>query len=75
VIAYVLVDASSGRVDHLTAAMEGAHQAVEWVRVVAGDVDYIVKVDVAEAATIHEVTAGLLAIDDIDDTLTYVAMQ
>jgi DNA-binding Lrp family transcriptional regulator len=75
VIAYVLVDASSGRVDELTASMAEVHPAVEWVRVVAGDVDYIVKIDVAEAGAIHEVTAGLLDIDDIDDTLTYVAME
>jgi len=55
--------------------MAEVHPAVEWVRVVAGDVDYIVKIDVAEAGAIHEVTAGLLDIDDIDDTLTYVAME
>ena len=74
-IAYVLVDANSGRVDELTDAMAGVHPAVEWVRVVAGDVDYIVKIDVTEAAAVHEVTAGLLEIDDIGDTLTYVAME
>jgi DNA-binding Lrp family transcriptional regulator len=75
VIAYVLVDANSGRVDELTAAMAEVHPSVEWVRVVAGDVDYIVKIDVAEAAAVHEVTAGLLEIGDIGDTLTYVAME
>ncbi len=75
VTAYILVKASSGDVDRLKAEMTSVDGSIESVSVVAGDVDYIVKLRVdgpgdlkSTAASIHE-TAG------IEDTRTYIAMD
>ena len=75
VIAYVMVKVNTGEADRLKAAMSDL-DGVEEVHVVAGDVDFVVKVDVDSPGAVKEVAAtGIPGIDGVEDTQTYIAMD
>jgi len=75
VVAYVMIKAHSGDADRLKADIESVDGVVE-ISIVAGDVDFIAKVDVDSPADVKDVAAtGIQAIDGIEDTQTYVAMD
>ncbi|MFB6179828.1 MAG: Lrp/AsnC family transcriptional regulator [Halorientalis sp.] len=75
VTAYVMVKALSGDADRLKADIEAVEGVVE-ASIVAGDVDFIAKVDVDSPAEVKDVAAsGIQAIDGIEDTQTYIAMD
>ncbi|MFB6302690.1 MAG: Lrp/AsnC ligand binding domain-containing protein [Haloferacaceae archaeon] len=74
VVAYVMVTASTGEAERLKAAMSEVDGVVS-VDVVAGDVDFVVKVEVDSPEAVREVaTDHIHAIDGVADTRTYIAM-
>ncbi|MFB6092067.1 MAG: Lrp/AsnC ligand binding domain-containing protein [Haloquadratum sp.] len=75
VTAYVLVKASTGEVDRLKSAISSIDDAVRSVSVVAGDVDYVVKADVDDAAAIDEIAAAIREVAGIEATETYLARE
>jgi DNA-binding Lrp family transcriptional regulator len=75
VTAYVTVKASTGDVDRLKAEMAAIDDAVESVSVVAGDIDYIVKLRVDGPSDVKTVAASIHEMAGIEDTQTYIAMD
>ena len=73
--AYVMVKATSGDVDRLTAEMGSVDDAVESVSVVAGDVDYIVTLRVDGPSDVKGVAASIHGMAGIEDTRTHIAMD
>lgn len=75
VTAYIMVKANSGDADYLKNEME-AIDGVGSARIVAGDVDFIVTVDVDSPAEVKNVAATEIQnLDGIDSTQTYIAMD
>ncbi len=75
VIAYVLVEASTGEADRLAEEM-GTVDGVESVHVVAGDVDFVVRVNVDSPAAVRAaVVSAITGIDGVENTRTYLAMD
>ncbi|MFC4357605.1 Lrp/AsnC family transcriptional regulator [Halobium salinum] len=75
VTAYVMVKANTGEADRLKSEMVGL-DGVESVNIVAGDVDFIVKVSVDQPAQVKEIVADhIQAIDGVEDTQTYISMD
>lgn len=75
VIAYVLVEASTGEADRIAAAIR-AVDGVESVHVVAGDVDFVVRVAVDSPAAVRAaVVSAITGIDGVENTRTYLAMD
>ncbi|MFB6281208.1 MAG: Lrp/AsnC family transcriptional regulator [Haloferacaceae archaeon] len=75
VVAYVLVTAATGEAERLKAAMADIDGVVS-VDVVAGDVDFVVKVEVDSPEDVRGVAADRIhAIDGVADTRTYIAMD
>lgn len=75
VTAYILVKANTGEADRLREAMSGT-DGVESVHIVAGDVDFFVKVVVDEPADVKGIVAdSIQSIDGVEDTQTYIAMD
>jgi DNA-binding Lrp family transcriptional regulator len=75
VVAYVLVEASTGEADRIAAAMRDV-DGVESVHVVAGDVDFVVRVAVDSPAAVRAaVVSAITGIDGVENTRTYLAMD
>ena len=75
VVAYVLVEASTGEADRVAAAMR-AVDGVESVHVVAGDVDFVVRVNVDSPAAVRAaVVSAITGVDGVENTRTYLAMD
>ena len=75
VTAYVMIKANTGEADRLRADVEGI-DGVERAYIVAGDVDIIAKVDVDSPGGVKEIAAdGIQALDGVEDTHTYIAME
>jgi len=75
VVAYVMVKANSGEADRIRSDIAAIDGVVE-VSIVAGDVDFIAKLDVASPAEVKNVAAtGIQDIDGVENTQTYVAMD
>ncbi|WP_247010027.1 Lrp/AsnC family transcriptional regulator [Halorientalis litorea] len=75
VVAYVMVKANSGEADRIRSDIVALDGVVE-ASIVAGDVDFIAKLDVASPAEVKNVAAsGIQDIDGVEDTQTYVAMD
>ena len=73
--AYVLVKAHSGDAERLKGEILDV-DGVESAYIVAGDVDFIATVDVAETTDVKSVAATHVQnIDGVEDTQTYVAMD
>ncbi|WP_336024743.1 Lrp/AsnC family transcriptional regulator [Halobellus salinisoli] len=75
VTAYVMVKASTGDVDRLKSEMTALDSGVESVSVVAGDVDYIVKVRVDGPEDVKEIATAIHEMPGIENTQTYIAMD
>ncbi|MFC7202589.1 Lrp/AsnC ligand binding domain-containing protein [Haloferax namakaokahaiae] len=75
--AYIMVKASavSGSIDELKAALLDVDNGIESVHIVAGDIDFIVKVDVESPANVKEIAGGIQSVEGIEDTQTYIAMD
>jgi DNA-binding Lrp family transcriptional regulator len=75
VTAYIMVKANTGEADRLKGEME-ALDGVTSAHIVAGDVDFIVKVDVGTPAEVKNIVADhIQAIDGVEDTQTYISMD
>ncbi|MFB6188698.1 MAG: Lrp/AsnC family transcriptional regulator [Halapricum sp.] len=75
VIAYVMIKAHTGEADRLRREIEAIEGVLD-VHIVAGDIDLIAKVEVDSPAQVKDVAAThIQAIDGIEDTQTYIAMD
>ena len=75
VVAYVMVKASSGDADRIRGAIDGLDGVTE-ARIVAGDMDFVVKVDVESPGDVKRVAAdGIQGVAGVENTRTYVAMD
>ena len=73
--AYVMVKAHTGEADRLRDQIE-AIEGVDRAHIVAGDVDLIAVVDVDSPAAVKDVAATQIqAVDGVEDTQTYIAMD
>ena len=73
--AYVMVKAHTGEADRLRDEIE-AIEGVDRAHIVAGDVDLIAVVDVDSPAAVKDVAATQIqAVDGVEDTQTYIAMD
>lgn len=74
VTAYVLVKSNTGEADRVKESIEAIDGVVDG-HIVAGDVDFIVKLSVESPARVKDIAAsGILGIDGVEDTQTYIAM-
>ena len=74
VTAYVMVKANTGDADRVKREIE-ALDGVEEAHIVAGDVDFVVRVRVDGPSQVKEVAAdGILGIEGVETTRTYIAM-
>ncbi|MFC7135504.1 Lrp/AsnC family transcriptional regulator [Halobaculum litoreum] len=74
VVAYVMVKAASGDADRIRDGILGL-EGVDEVHIVAGDMDFVVKVDVEAPTDVKRVAAdGIQGITGVEDTQTYIAM-
>lgn len=75
VIAYVMVKAHTGDADRLKNDIEAVDGVVE-AHIVAGDVDFIAKVNVETPAEVKDVAAThIQEIQGVETTQTYIAMD
>jgi DNA-binding Lrp family transcriptional regulator len=75
VTAYVMVKANTGEADRLKAEISEI-DGVESVHIVAGDVDLVAKLVVADTGAVKTITAdGIQSIPGVEDTQTYIAME
>jgi DNA-binding Lrp family transcriptional regulator len=75
VTAYVMVKANTGEADRLKAEIAEI-DGVESVHIVAGDVDLVAKLVVADTGAVKTITAdGIQSIPGVEDTQTYIAME
>ncbi|AAV47984.1 AsnC family transcriptional regulator [Haloarcula quadrata] len=75
VIAYVMVKAHTGDADRLKDDIEAVDGVVE-AHIVAGDVDFIAKVNVETPAEVKDVAAThIQEIQGVETTQTYIAMD
>ncbi|MDQ2071189.1 Lrp/AsnC family transcriptional regulator [Haloarcula sp. NS06] len=75
VIAYVMVKAHTGDADRLKTDIEAVDGVVE-AHIVAGDVDFIAKVNVETPAEVKDVAAThIQEIQGVETTQTYIAMD
>lgn len=75
VTAYVLIKANVPSVDRIRDAVRDLDGVVD-AHIVAGDIDVIAKVDVDSPADVREtVASGVLTINGVESTQTYMAME
>jgi DNA-binding Lrp family transcriptional regulator len=75
VTAYIMVKANTGEADRLKSEIE-ALDGVASAHIVAGDVDFIVKVSVDTPAQVKNIVADhIQAISGVEDTQTYISMD
>ena len=75
VVAYVMVKASTGEADRVRGSIRDL-DGVEEAHIVAGDMDFVVKVTVDGPAAVKRIAAdGIQGIDGVEDTRTYIAMD
>jgi DNA-binding Lrp family transcriptional regulator len=75
VVAYVMVKAASGDADRIREGIDGVDGVTE-AHVVAGDMDFVVKVDVEGPGDVKRVAAdGIQGVSGVEDTHTYIAMD
>ncbi|SEL84293.1 Lrp/AsnC ligand binding domain-containing protein [Haloferax larsenii] len=75
--AYIMVKAATvaNGIDQLREELVDVDHGIESVHIVAGDVDFIVKVDVDSPADVKEVANGIQQVEGIEGTQTYIAMD
>jgi DNA-binding Lrp family transcriptional regulator len=75
VIAYIMVKASTGEADRLKRAILDLGDGVVSVNIVAGDIDFVVKVNVDAPADVKDIASAIQSVDGIEDTQTYITMD
>ena len=75
VSAYIMVKGNTGDADRVREEIL-AVDGVDACHIVAGDVDFIVKVDVETPADVKNVVADAIRnVEGVEDTQTYIAME
>jgi DNA-binding Lrp family transcriptional regulator len=75
VTAYVMVKVNTGEADRLKESFESI-EGVESVHIVAGDVDFVVKVVVDTPNDVKDIAATTIQnVDGVEDTQTYLSMD
>ncbi|GAA0647274.1 Lrp/AsnC family transcriptional regulator [Salarchaeum japonicum] len=75
VVAYVLIKANSGEADRILDEIADLDGVVD-AHIVAGDVDFIAKLDVESPADVKEVSAnGIQRVRGVESTETYLSME
>ena len=75
VVAYVMIKAHTGDADRIKADLTDIEGVVE-ASIVAGDVDFIAKVEVDSPAAVKDVAASNIQdVEGVEDTQTYIAMD
>ncbi|CQR48561.1 MULTISPECIES: Lrp/AsnC ligand binding domain-containing protein [Haloferax] len=77
VYAYIMVKAApvSGGIDQLKEDLLAVSDGIVSAHIVAGDVDFIVKVEVDSPADVKDIAGGIQSVSGIEDTQTYIAMD
>jgi DNA-binding Lrp family transcriptional regulator len=75
VTAYIMVKANTGEADRLKRDILDLGDGVVDANIVAGDVDFIVKAMVETPVDVKDIASAIQAIDGIEDTQTYIAMD
>lgn len=74
VTAYILVKANTSEADRVKTAIE-ALDGVGMAHIVAGDVDFVAKIDVGTPREVKDIVAsGIGTISGVENTQTYIAM-
>ncbi|MFB6111595.1 MAG: Lrp/AsnC family transcriptional regulator [Halobacteriaceae archaeon] len=75
VVAYAMVKANTGEANRLRRDIDDVDGVVS-AHIVAGDVDIIAKLDVADPESVKQVVAEeIQRIDGVETTETYIAME
>jgi len=75
VVAYVMIKVYTGDADRLKGDIE-AIDGITAAHIVAGDVDFIAKVEVETPAEVKDIAATQIQeIEGVEDTQTYIAMD
>ncbi|MEE6208599.1 Lrp/AsnC ligand binding domain-containing protein [Salarchaeum sp. III] len=75
VVAYVLIKANSGEADRILDEISDLDGVVD-AHIVAGDVDFIAKLDVESPGDVKEVSAnGIQRVRGVESTETYLSMD
>ncbi len=75
VTAYIMVKANTGEADRLKGEILDLGDGVVDASIVAGDVDFIVKANVETPVDVKDIASAIQAVDGIEDTQTYIAMD
>jgi DNA-binding Lrp family transcriptional regulator len=75
VTAYIMVKASTGEADRLKREILDLGAGVVSANIVAGDIDFVVKVNVDTPADVKDIASAIQSIDGIEDTQTYITMD
>jgi len=75
VVAYVMIKVYTGDADRLKGDIE-AIEGVTAAHIVAGDVDFIAKIEVDTPAEVKDIAAKQIQeVEGVEDTQTYIAMD
>ena len=75
VVAYIMVKANTGEADRLKGEILGLGDGIVDANIVAGDVDFVVKVDVDTPVDVKDIASAIQAVVGNEDTQTYIAMD
>ena len=75
VTAYIMVKASTGEADRLKREILDLGAGVVSANIVAGDIDFVVKVNVDTPADVKDIASAIQSIAGIEDTQTYITMD
>jgi DNA-binding Lrp family transcriptional regulator len=75
VVAYIMVKANTGEADRLKGEIVELGDGIVDANIVAGDVDFVVKVDVDTPVDVKDIASAIQAVVGIEDTQTYIAMD
>ncbi|WP_152043160.1 Lrp/AsnC ligand binding domain-containing protein [Salinigranum salinum] len=75
VTAYIMVKANTGEADRLKHEILDLGDGIVDANIVAGDVDFVVKAMVETPVDVKDIASAIQAIDGIEDTQTYIAMD
>ena len=75
VTGYILIKANTSEADRVNNAIAELDGVVQ-TNIVAGDVDFITKIDVETPSGVKDIVAsGIQTIDGVETTQTYIAME
>jgi len=75
VTGYILIKANTSEADRLNNAIAELEGVVQ-TNIVAGDVDFITKINVETPGAVKDIVAkGIQTIDGVETTQTYIAMD